>query len=471
MKPVCAFATVREGNHVNQSRAEIIRANSDALSVVASAARMSTQPGTALEVFARAGNPEKDLGLVAKVLASGHKSVVEHQTVSVAFNDVSVMVEQFVIEFRLASFTVKSRRYVDFSGAGFVVPALESAAEARYRAGMEARFQAYSALLELGIPKEDARFVLPYCLRSNFFMTLDARELIHMIAAMLGRGARFAELKSLGEQLKAQFDALYPGAVDAELAQRPPCAEAPLASDFRDGTDASGDVELIDAPRDASATLERALAFSRRFPARGGRYVCPENVRALLVDGRPRELEALAYTLRVRNLSLACLTHFTRHRMQSPQIPCVLDALARGDYVLPASVAANREAEAIYRGAFAAQAALARELRGAGVPPQALAYCAMSGHVLDMMTTVNARELLHFAKLRTCARAQWEIRGIARKMLARLNESAPEIFGGYGPSCAVTGVCPEGRMSCGHPVRVAGGVWTRADGSEEEGQA
>ena len=84
---------------MNESRAMIISANPQALAVVASSARMSTQQGTALEVYARGGDREKTLKLIEKVLASGHKSVIEHQTLSIAFNDVSVMVEQFVIEF------------------------------------------------------------------------------------------------------------------------------------------------------------------------------------------------------------------------------------------------------------------------------------------------------------------------------------------------------------------------------------
>ena len=65
---------------------------------------------------------------------------------------------------------------------------------------------------------------------------------------------------------------------------------------------------------------------------------------------------------------------------------------------------------------------------------------------------MNARELLHFMKLRTCSRAQWEIRGVACKMLELLRESEPEIFNAYGPSCAL-GKCPEGKMSCGKPVK------------------
>ena len=66
----------------------------------------------------------------------------------------------------------------------------------------------------------------------------------------------------------------------------------------------------------------------------------------------------------------------------------------------------------------------------------------------------GARELGHFLRLRTCERAQWEIRALARSMLLQLRESAPEVFSAFGPSCKVLGYCPEGRLSCGHPPKI-----------------
>ena len=84
---------------MNQSIAKIINPNINGLAIVASAARMSTQQGTAMDVFARSGDHQKDMNLVGKVLASGHKSVIEHQTLSVAFNDVSVFIVQYDILF------------------------------------------------------------------------------------------------------------------------------------------------------------------------------------------------------------------------------------------------------------------------------------------------------------------------------------------------------------------------------------
>lgn len=447
---------------MKQSTARIVNTNANAVAVTASAARMSTQQGTALEIYERSGNQEKDMNLVRKVLSSGHKSVIEHQTLSVAFNDVSVLVEQFVIEFRLASYTVKSRRYVDFSGAGYVVPeGMTEKQKTAYCARMNELFAAYEKLLERGVPKEDARFLFPYSLRSNFFMTINARELIYMICSMIaGRGARFAELKSLGLQLKEQLDALYPDVLDAELKR----FSAPHVDQRRieilNGSEVTGQASLVSAPENTDLLLETAMAFSGRFQPQEGRFLCGENVQQMLRDSRARELETLNYTFRIKNVSLACVTHFTRHRMQSLLVPDVIRGLCDGNYVVPESIRKDSEALEMYKQAFAAQAEVARAAVQAGVPAEILAYYAMSGHVVDLLMTINARELLHFAKLRTCTRAQWEIRGVARELLLRLNEVSPEVFSGYGPSCAVTGRCPEGKMSCGHPVRIKDGVWT-----------
>ena len=428
---------------MKQSKAIIVVENREALRAAAGSARISTQQGTALEIFDRSLGDEKDLNLLKKVLSSGHKSVIEHQTVSIAFNDVSVLVEQFVIECRLASFTVKSRRYVDFGAAGWVCPErLTEDQRALYDAAMAARFEDYKRLMELGVPKEDARFVLPYCLRSNFFMTVNARELIGLICAMLyGRGKGFAEIEALGQQLKDQFDGMFPGVIDAEAKRYPRYQPMPLPNEIKNGTDRTGDAELIDAPADTKGFLDAVCGFTGR-----------DHVR--FTDARPRELELLHYAFKVKRVSLACVTHFTRHRMVSLLVPPVSRALAEVDYVLPETVRAIPEAEAIYRNAFEAQAEAARRALALGMAMEDVSYFAMSGHQLDLMISMNLREMIHFFKLRTCRRAQWEIQGVAWRMLGLLKDREPEVFDRLGPSC-VYGPCPEGRMTCGKPYKNA----------------
>ena len=274
-------------------------------------------------------------------------------------------------------------------------------------------------------------------------MTVNARELIALIIAMLvGRGKGYPEIEALGAQLKEQFDALYPGVIDAELTRARACAPSPLSTEISDPREAMGDAELLSAPEDALALLNAALAFSGRSPEGA--------VRDLLLDARPRELEMLHYVFRVKHISLACLTHFARHRIQSSVIPPVLTALAGGRYVVPQTVREHPEALAIYRHAFEDQAQAAKRAVDGHIQPENLSYFSMSGHQLDILLAMNARELMHFMKLRTCSRAQWEIQGVAGRMLEELAKRTPEIFGLYGPSCRF-GPCPEGRMSCGNP--------------------
>jgi thymidylate synthase (FAD) len=76
-----------------------------------------------------------------------------------------------------------------------------------------------------------------------------------------------------------------------------------------------------------------------------------------------------------------------------------------------------------------------------------------------IVVTMNARELLHFFRVRTCNRAQWEIRIMAEKMLEHVKKAAPTIFAKSGPGC-LHAACPEGKMTCGkiEEVRAKYGV-------------
>jgi len=70
--------------------------------------------------------------------------------------------------------------------------------------------------------------------------------------------------------------------------------------------------------------------------------------------------------------------------------------------------------------------------------------------VSKIVVTMNARELLHFFEVRCCNRAQWEIQGLAERMLDLVQAVAPYIFMDAGAACR-RGPCPEGKMSCGRP--------------------
>ena len=197
----------------NKSTALIIGMTDTDEKVTAASGRISTQEGTALSIWDKSQDREKNANLIGKVTASGHTSTVEHTYFQLAFQNVTAVVEQFIIEFRLASYTVKSRRYVNFSDAGFYVPEFnDEEIEKSYKEHMSKMFALYDELCGNGVLREDARFVLPYCLYSNFFCSVNGREFLNMLTAMIcGRGARYPEIKKLGLELYEQAKTRAPG--------------------------------------------------------------------------------------------------------------------------------------------------------------------------------------------------------------------------------------------------------------------
>lgn len=433
------------------------------LACCAAAARLSTTSHPAWQLMEQRQGDAQDQALVRKVLSSGHRSVLEHHAMTYALDGVSVLAEQFLIECRLCSFTVKSRRYVDFSQAGYYVPPLAPALETAYRQAMEARFADYAALTALGVPREDARFVLPYCFYSSLYLSANAREMALLIAHLCwGRGRNFPELRRLGQAMAQPYEGAFPGVLDTLRPQMEAYTPWPLAVHIAPCAPCTPRAQLLSAPPEGSRLLAQGLAFSQRFPGQtpssppGFREQdaaeaepFPQALSALVQDPRPRELELLSYVFRLEDLSLAGLTHLARHRIQSPLFSPILTAVNRQRYLLPPSVSGNAPALALYQAAFEAQRKTALNLADQGLSPEDLSYMALSGLTVETITAMNARELLHFMKLRTCTRAQWEIRGLAGQLLEQLRALDPALFSLYGPSCHVMGWCPEGRLSCG----------------------
>ena len=427
--------------------------------VCAASGRISTQSGTTLEIFERSHDKEKNRNLINKVTKSGHTSTIEHIFFNIAFENVSVVVEQFMIEFRLASFTVKSRRYVDFSDCGYLIPEFRSEDDKNaYTDAMDKLFSAYAFLTEKGVPKEDARFVLPYCFYSNFLCSLNGREMVNVLTAMIyGRGRKIKEIYDLGISLLSQCREYAPGVfTDFELKgakyNDEPVFDIPTDDKVISSTEIC---EILSVTPDGEKNIARcALIEKGEYSADTIEKIVSskENVQnvlsALVRSSRPRALESYNCTVRFNGVSLSTLTHFARHRIQNICIPNLIKA-DRFNYVLPETVKADKELEDIYNNSFKTMQELYVSLKAKGYCDNELIYCTLSGNTVDIVTTMNARELMLFFRLRSCTRAQWEIQIYANDLLKKLRKISPDLFSLYGPSCYVLGYCPEGKMTCG----------------------
>lgn len=174
-------------------------------------------------------------------------------------------------------------------------------------------------------------------------------------------------------------------------------------------------------------------------------------LRHAVTSGHTSVLEHAVFTFKVEGLSRAALAQLTRHRLASFDVQSQRYVrLADPELVIPDTVRKSPfagEAESVMNSVMD----LYRRMTEAGVPCEDARYITPQAVPTSLIMTMNARELLHFFSLRTCNRAQWEIRELADKMLIICRRMSPVIFKDAGPGC-VTGSCPE-KASCGRPRR------------------
>ena len=169
-------------------------------------------------------------------------------------------------------------------------------------------------------------------------------------------------------------------------------------------------------------------------------------------SGHTSVLEHAVFTFRVEGISRACLAQLTRHRLASFDVQSQRYVkLDDPELVIPDTILKSKYAnEAISTMRYCMD--LYRRLLAAGVPAEDARYVTPQAVPTKLIMTMNARELIHFFNLRTCNRAQWEIREMADRMLKICRKVSPRIFGNVGPGC-ITGRCPEKRP-CGHARNV-----------------
>jgi len=166
-------------------------------------------------------------------------------------------------------------------------------------------------------------------------------------------------------------------------------------------------------------------------------------------SGHTSVLEHSIFTFEIEGISRVTLAQLTRHRLASFSVQSQR-YVNQGDVqvIIPKEVAKSEFGEEVDLLVKSCQR-LYEMLINSGVKEEDARYILPQGISTKLILSMNARELLHFFSLRTCNRAQWEIRGLADAMLYLCKENCPAIFAKAGPGC-VRGHCPE-KKPCGQP--------------------
>ncbi len=177
-------------------------------------------------------------------------------------------------------------------------------------------------------------------------------------------------------------------------------------------------------------------------------------LKLILRSGHLSVCEHASFTFAIEGISRACSHQLVRHRLASySQQSQRYVKLKKPLIITPPAVAAEPELAARFEAATEAAYADYQGMLADGMEAEDARYLLPQAVETKIVVTMNARELLHFFTLRTCERAQWEIRAMAERMVVLVLPLAPIIFGKTGPAC-IRGRCSEGKFYCGKPRRL-----------------
>lgn len=171
-------------------------------------------------------------------------------------------------------------------------------------------------------------------------------------------------------------------------------------------------------------------------------------ITKLLESGHESPFEHISFTFGIEGISRACSHQLVRHRMasfsQRSQRYCFEDGF---NYIEPEDINENENEDKIFRDFMRHSKEVYSKLIDKGVKPEDARMVLPNACETKIIVTMNARELLHFFKLRCCKRAQKEIREVAFMMKNICRKVAPNVFQYAGPNC-LKGYCTEGEKSC-----------------------
>lgn len=139
--------------------------------------------------------------------------LLPHLSFTFAVEGISRSCSHQLVRHRLASYSQQSQRLIEVKKIKdhTVIPkTVANNASQLYSHFIETASETYHRLLERGVPREDARFVLPNATETSLLVTMDGRALLHFFGLRCCTRAQW-EIKALADAMLAQVRAVEPG--------------------------------------------------------------------------------------------------------------------------------------------------------------------------------------------------------------------------------------------------------------------
>jgi len=156
---------------------------------------------------------EKGLNAILEyVMKLGHTSVIEHTCFTFAISDVSRSLTHQLVRHRIASYAQQSQRYVNLNEPNYVIPpkiAKNKKMKRAFDETMQSIWDQYNKLLELGIPAEDSRYILPNATCTNIIVSMNARSLLNFFELRCCLHAQW-EIRKLANKMLREVKKVAP---------------------------------------------------------------------------------------------------------------------------------------------------------------------------------------------------------------------------------------------------------------------
>lgn len=152
---------------------------------------------------------------IKRIIASGHHSVLEHASASVrVITDRGVLGE--IVRHRIGSYSAESTRFCNYTGGrfdgqlSFIRPVnLPESLWQLWEKRMESVEADYKTFIAAGAKAEDARSILPNCLKTELVMTYNFRQWRHF-ASLRAAPAAHPDMRVVAKMIATMLSQLEP---------------------------------------------------------------------------------------------------------------------------------------------------------------------------------------------------------------------------------------------------------------------
>lgn len=178
--------------------------------------KYTDEPEKAITLAAKICYSDKNLAQIAESIDTesaykfvrmlkslGHESALEHVCFTFGTENISRAATHQLVRHRIASYSQQSQRYVSMQNAEFIIPdSISNNPKAKniFNNCIDTIKKSYKDLIDLQIPPEDSRYILPNACESNIVFTMNARELLHFFSLRCCQRAQW-EIRELSDKM------------------------------------------------------------------------------------------------------------------------------------------------------------------------------------------------------------------------------------------------------------------------------